>query len=246
MDTRNSNQIVALAYDVFGTVADWKSTIVAEGRRLAPDRDVDWIRFASDWMREYGRAVSKLTHWRPLDELLREAFVRLAPAHGLGDLPHHVAEELGDVWSHLRACPDAGPAFDRLKGHYLLTAFSNANFLMLMELYSSTGLPWDGMISGEDVGAYKPDPAVYRNALVRIGNALGRPDLSTASVMVVASHTFDLNAARRQGFRTALIERPEEPGSEASGLDHEADFIVPDLEALATALLGDGRETTQG
>ena len=41
----------AITFDVFGTVVDWRSSIIAEGRELGRRRglDVDWEIFADRW-----------------------------------------------------------------------------------------------------------------------------------------------------------------------------------------------------
>ena len=67
-------------------------------------------------------------------------------------------------------------------------------------------LDWDCVISCEMLGVYKPLPAVYRSAARLLGI---RPD----EVMLVATHNFDLMAARDVGFRTAFVHRPDEWGS---------------------------------
>ena len=42
--------VKALVFDTFGTVVDWRSSVIAEGQRLGKDKhlDVDWTKFAED------------------------------------------------------------------------------------------------------------------------------------------------------------------------------------------------------
>ena len=53
-------EIKALTFDVFGTVVDWRGSIIREGEAFGASRglDVDWAEFADKWR---GRI-------RPLDE----------------------------------------------------------------------------------------------------------------------------------------------------------------------------------
>ena len=47
----------ALTFDVFGTVVDWRSSIIREGTRLAAAKGithVDWASFAAAWRAGYG------------------------------------------------------------------------------------------------------------------------------------------------------------------------------------------------
>lgn len=220
-----------LAFDVFGTLVDWRGGVAAEGRRIAPDRAVDWPAFAEAWAREYSRSVGALRRWTNLDALMAGAFFRLAPSCGLGGLELPDAIELSTAWSRLPAWPDAAEGMGRLAGNVELLALTNANRAQLRSLAESSGLPFDELLSAEDAGVYKPDPAVY-------SLATGFPR-RPGDVCMVAAHCFDLNSARRAGMRTALITREGEFGSDPSGLDHEPDYVVPDVTALADVVLAD-------
>jgi 2-haloacid dehalogenase len=103
---------------------------------------------------------------------------------------------------------------------------------MLHDLEMASGLWFCLSFGGDLVKAYKPAPIVYDNVCQALGL---KPD----RVMMVAAHTFDLNAAKKRGMMTALICRDGEPGSDPSGLDHEADIVVPDVSALADKLILD-------
>ena len=57
---------------------------------------------------------------------------------------------------------------------------------------------------------------------------------------MVACHNFDLNAARRAGFRTAFVRRPDEWGPEGPpdpNPNMPYDFIVDDFAGLRSKLL---------
>ncbi|MGH7834590.1 MAG: hypothetical protein ACREQK_13165 [Candidatus Binatia bacterium] len=49
--TKDTSSIEALTFHVFGTVVDWRGSIVEEGRRLGKSKniDVDWAKFADGW-----------------------------------------------------------------------------------------------------------------------------------------------------------------------------------------------------
>jgi 2-haloacid dehalogenase len=52
----------ALAFDVFGTVVDWRSGIISEleifGETHGLERD--WAQFADDWRAEYPAAMDRV------------------------------------------------------------------------------------------------------------------------------------------------------------------------------------------
>jgi len=236
-------KIDALTFDVFGTLADWRRGIIEEGARLRGDTLPPvpletWMKVADQWMRLYGKWVSSYIRdgqpegrWINLDEVLRQAYWDVWYDHlFLDEMPHDANEKLSTVWSRLPAHADAIAGFNRLDDHFTLAALSNANRVMQVSLKESTGLPFGCLLSAEAVKQYKPSPLIYRMAL----KSLGRP---ADRVLMVAAHTFDLNAARKEGFRTALITREGEPGSDPSGLDHEADFVVSDIDELSRRLV---------
>jgi len=226
-------RIHALAFDVFGTVADWRGSIVVAGQQAAPEADYDWAAFADAWMREYGKAVQHFREdWQPLATLLRHACYDLVSrTKPFPALSSDALYDLAKTWGHLRPHPDAVSAFAKLgKTTVDLIAFTNADTAMCKSLHTSLGLPFDEWVSSESVQQYKPAPEFYRYL---INGTVGPP----TGLMLVAAHTFDLNEAHRQGIRTALILRPDEPGSDPRGLDHEPEYIVPDLDALMEKLL---------
>ncbi len=66
--------IKALAFDVFGTVVDYRGTIIREGERLnrAKGLSVDWGQFADAWRARYRPSMDRVmrgelpwTNWMP-------------------------------------------------------------------------------------------------------------------------------------------------------------------------------------
>jgi 2-haloacid dehalogenase len=45
------DQVKALIFDVFGTVVDWRSSVIREGERLGAEKGwkLDWAAFADEW-----------------------------------------------------------------------------------------------------------------------------------------------------------------------------------------------------
>ena len=69
--------IKALVFDVFGTVVDWRGSIIREGQMLAERKgyDVDWGQFADRWRAGYGPSMNRVRTgelpWTKLDDLHR-------------------------------------------------------------------------------------------------------------------------------------------------------------------------------
>jgi len=167
--------------------------------------------------------------WEPLDEILARAFYAAAERYPLRWDNAVDAEWLSHAWSRLKPFPEVPGAVRRLRSAgALLAPLTNANHAMIGRLASSSGLWWDAAVSGEPVRAYKSDERVYRHALEVLG-------AEPSQVLHVAAHTFDLNAAARLGFPTALVEREGEPGSGRAGLDHRPAVVAPTLDGVADA-----------
>ncbi|WP_422743154.1 haloacid dehalogenase type II [Mycobacterium sp. WMMD1722] len=229
-------KIRALAFDVFGTVVDWRASVIAEaeafGRRHGVQRD--WAAFADDWRGGYVPAMDRVRRgelpWTKLDDLHREMLVSL-----LGDIPGVGAQDIDDlnrVWHRLAPWPDSVAGLTRLKQRYVITPLSNGNVSLLTEMAKHAGLPWDCVISAELFRHYKPDPEVYLGCAALL-------DVAPQELMLVAAHPSDLRAARDAGLRTAYVERPLErgPGRRPPRYDDgEFDLVAGDFVELATRL----------
>jgi 2-haloacid dehalogenase len=118
--------------------------------------------------------------------------------------------------------PDAVSGLNRLRGRYALATLSNGNVSLLMNMARNVGLPWDCILSAELFGHYKPDPEVYQGAARILG-------LRPEEVMMVAAHPYDLQAAAREGLKTAYVPRPLEHGP--GGKPHPTEGMSFDVTA---------------
>ena len=81
----------ALAFDVFGTVVDWRSSIIRELEEFgrAHGVDADWPAMADDWRSGYAPAMDRVRRgelpWTRIDDLHRMILDELLAACG-----HHV------------------------------------------------------------------------------------------------------------------------------------------------------------
>ncbi len=227
----------AVLFDVFGTVVDWRTSVIVEGERLAAPAGVDWAAVADEWRREgYLRPIRQMVagerSWMPIDTVMREELDWLADRYGFTDLGAGALDELSKVWERLRPWPDAPEGLDRLRSRYLIGPLSNGGFGALTRMARHAGLRWDCVISAELFHTYKPDRRVYDGAAALLG-------LAPERVMLVAAHPSDLRAARASGLATGHVPRPLEWGPdgpvEGAAAD-EFDVVAPDFLALADAL----------
>ena len=202
----------ALAFDVFGTVVDWRGSVIREGETIGREKGltgVDWPAFADAWRGRYAPSMDRVrrgeTPWKNLDALHRRSLEELLREFGIEGLTEGEKDHLNKAWHRLAPWPDSVGGLTRLKQRYTITTLSNGNVALLNDMAKGAGLPWDLVLSAELVRHYKPDPETY----LMVPNLLG---LNPEEVMLVAAHPSDLRAARGHGLRTAYVMRPLEWG----------------------------------
>ena len=228
----------ALCFDIFGTVVDWRTSIIREGQllqeRLALPAQ-DWPAFADAWRAGYQPAMQEVRSgalpWTDIDGLHRRILNRLLALRGLV-LAEADAAEFNRAWHRLIPWPDSVAGLYRLKQRFVITSLSNGNVALLVNMAKHAGLPWDTVLSAELFNHYKPDPEVYLGAARLLG-------LPPAQVMMVAAHPSDLRAAAACGLRTAYVLRPLEhgPGGPMEAYtEGEFDAVASDFIDLARQL----------
>lgn len=227
----------ALCFDIFGTVVDWRSSIVGDGGQLGRrlGLNVDWPAFADAWRAGYPLAMDQVRRgdlpWTSIDGLHRRILDRLLAERELV-LTEEDAAWLNKVWHRLTPWPDSVAGLQRLKARHTISTLSNGNLSLLVAMAKHGGLPWDAVLSAELFGHYKPDPEVYLGAARLL-------DLRPDEVMMVAAHPSDLRAAAACGLRTAYVPRPLERGPDGpmeAWRDGEFDVVADDFPALADML----------
>ena len=202
----------ALVFDTFGTVVDWRGSIVEEGKAWGKTKgiEIDWPSFADRWRAGYAPAMERVRKgqlpWTKLDDLHRMILEELlSEFRMMPSLNDAEKDHLNRVWHRLKPWPDSVPGLRRLKRKFTIAPLSNGNVALLSNMAKQAGLPWDLILSAELAKHYKPDRETYLTAVDLLG-------LKPEEVMMVAAHLGDLNAARSFGLRTGFIHRPKEYG----------------------------------
>ena len=228
----------ALVFDTFGTVVDWRGSIIAEGNAWGKAKGVtvDWGRFADRWRAGYAPAMEKVRKgelpWTKLDVLHRMILDSLLPEFGLTGLTEEEKDHWNRVWHRLTPWPDSVPGLTRLKKKFIIAPLSNGNVALLTDMAKHAGLPWDLILGAEVARHYKPDREAYLTAVELLS-------LQPEEVVMCAAHRGDLQAARGFGLRTAFIHRPNEygPTRKADPAKRgDFDFVTRDILDLASQL----------
>jgi len=220
--------VKACVFDIFGTVVDWRSSVIAEATAWgkAKGLNIDCADFADDWRLGYKPAMDKVRKgeipWTRLDDLNRMTLDDLLKKYKIQGLSEEEKVNWAHVWRRLNPWPDSVPGLTRLKKKYITSPMSNGNVALMINLAKFGGLPWDAILGSDLVQHYKPDREMYLSAPFYL-------DLKPEEVMMCAAHTSDLQAARSCGLRTGFIYRPDEYGNGRVGVPDKAkpgDFDV--------------------
>ena len=228
--------IRALLFDVFGTLVDWRGSLIDEAANLGSRESVgaNWAGVVDDWRRAYQPALDRVragAGWRDLDALQRETLAGVLRGHGVA-LPAAERETLVQAWRRLRPWPDTRAGLARLRGGFRTATLSNGHVALLVDLFRFADLRVDAILSAQLADTYKPDPRAYSRGAELLGCEPGE-------VAMVAAHPDDLVAAARVGLRPIFVRRPHEWGPGGGG---EAPTGLPglvvadDLEHLADLL----------
>ena len=232
------SDVQALLFDVFGTVVDWRSSIIDELTRFGAEKRLraDWAAFTDDWRGLYQPAMDEVRTgrrpWTILDVLHRESLDKLLVKHGVSGLSEADKDHINRVWHRLKPWPDTVEGLTRLKSRFIIGTLSNGNVGLLTRMAKNAGLPWDVVLGAETARAYKPLPQAYLASAELLNLAPGQ-------VMLVAAHNGDLAAAAKVGLATAFVARPTEYGPHQSRdfkADRDWDVVTDSFTALAKAM----------
>jgi 2-haloacid dehalogenase len=232
--------IKALAFDVGGTIFDWHHTIRDEVERLAQARGVgmDCASFTNNWrwrmFELLGQVRSGELPWMNADALHRRALDDMIVKYPTLDLTTVERDALNQVWHRLQVWPDAPQALEHLRSRYTVVVLTILSWALVVDSSKIAGITWDGILSCEFLGHYKPDPEAYHAGVRLLG-------IAPHEAMMVAAHPGDLRAAQAAGLHTAFVPRPGERGEgNDPDLSPQPDFDVnaADFHDLARQLVG--------
>lgn len=231
--------VKALVFDVFGTVVDWRSSLIADFTKWSETSGIkaDWTALVDGWRAVYGASMDEVRKhpergYKILDDLHRESLEKLVAQMSIKGLSEADLHYLTMGWHRLHGWPDSVAGLTRLKKKYIISPLSNGNVALLTNMAKFAGLPWDLVMSAELFEHYKPDPETYLGAAKLLC-------LAPEQVMMVAAHNGDLKAAQKLGLKTAFVLRPTEYGPhqkhdlEAKG---DWDIIAKDFGEVAGRL----------
>ncbi|WP_017664076.1 haloacid dehalogenase type II [Porphyrobacter sp. AAP82] len=204
----------ALAFDVFGTVVDWRTSVARESARFLAQIGEDPAgapAFADAWRAQYIAAMVGMRKsgraFVPLDVLHREMLEAALSARGVdpAGLDEGMLADWNRAWHRLDPWSDTVEGLTRLKARLPIVTCSNGNIALIMNMARRAGLPWDAILGAEVSGAYKPEARAYLHPAEVLG-------IAPHELCLVAAHHGDLAGARAAGLMCAYVGRPDEYG----------------------------------
>jgi 2-haloalkanoic acid dehalogenase type II len=154
--------------------------------------------------------------YRPYKEVLAEAVLAWCRELGVPDREGY-GEALVDSMRAWQPFPDTRPALERVRqAGVRLVILSNTDRDIISHTLKQIGVPFDDVITAEDVGAYKPSLTGFEQLLERLGEDPG--DI----LHVAFGFKYDIGPAKELGMGSAWVNRHQEPLPDPATVpDHE-------------------------
>lgn len=231
------DKVKGLFFDVGGTVFDWKNTVRKRIQELADinGMTIDSDSFAQDWRSEMFKVHDQVRYgdlpWMNSDGMHLRALENISTTYPLLTRIDLISL-VKSTWHQLQPFAGAPEAINRLRTKYTVVVLTILSWESIVRSSKAAGVQWDGILSCEFLGYYKPSLQSYLKGTELLG-------LRPFEAMMVAAHEGDLAAAQAAGLHTALVTVPEEDYGGASfnrPAANKFDVETADFEALCRQL----------
>ncbi|MCZ6710376.1 MAG: HAD-IA family hydrolase [Gammaproteobacteria bacterium] len=216
-----------ITFDCYGTLIDWESGILGY---LQPLLESYGVHVIDDWVLEFFAECEPQiqaeggTYRSVLGRVLDRFGTRLGFTAS-EDTLNGFANSI-EYWHPF---PDTVPALHALSRRFTLGVVSNVDNDLFAFSAEHLGVEFAHVITAQEVGAYKPDKAMFDAALAQ----------SQGPVLHVAQSRFhDIAPANANGLDTVWINRETPSGGSGAArpADVEANWTFTSLTAFAQAL----------
>ena len=204
-----------ITFDCYGTLIDWEGGIKEALKKLTEKNGLDLdLTIISD---KYIKAELEVEaeQYRKYHEVLQLSVKKLLKQIGF-DISDQNALEFADSIYNWQPFSETHDVLAELKQRgYKLIILSNIDNEIIKRSIELMGIDFDGVVTAEEVGSYKPAHGHWQEMLRRFNTQ------KEEVLHVAASYIHDIIPAKEQGFDSIWINRNrEEPTRE----------IRPDLE----------------
>src|ERR1700730_1826734 len=189
-----------LTFDCFGTLIDWRHGIRTTGELLFPGHGAEFL----DAYATIEAEVEGEGSFRRYRAVLTET-VRRTARHLSLDLKPDDATVLVSTIPYWPPFADVGPALGELrKEGWKLALLTNCDRDIIAWTQRRLPVPFDAVVTAEDVSAYKPDPAHFRLFQSTFGAS------ADFWIHVAQSYFHDIKPTHELGITRISVNRPGE------------------------------------
>ncbi len=210
-----------LTFDCFGTLIDWRHGIRTTGELLFPGHGAVFLDAYIALEAEVENVGSFHRYRAVLTETTRRAAHRLSL-----ELKPDDATALVSTIPYWPAFADVGPALGELRREgWKLALLTNCDRDLIALTQRRLPVPFDAVVTAEDVSAYKPDPAHFRLFQSTFGAS------ADAWIHVAQSYFHDIRPTSELGISRIWVNRQGEKDDPSL-----ADAVVGGLAELRGAV----------
>ena len=225
-------RVEVLTFDCYGTLIDWERGILEALRPMMANAEVAPLA-DEDLLELFGRleAEAEAGPFRCYRAVLTAVALRIADEIGI-EISAGEADAFAASVPAWPAFSDTVPALRALGRHYRLAIVSNVDDDLFEASSRHLEVPFDEVVTAEQVASYKPAHAHFLEVVERLGVPRDR-------VLHVAQSLYhDIEPARDLGIRSVWVNRRAGRlgggATRASGA--EPDLEVPDLRTLVRVI----------
>ena len=199
--------IKAVAFDAYGTLLDFTEpdfivtfAEICALQGLEADAADLWRRFLRAAL-HFRSENHRVPLYRRYDEAWAVQFQRVFKRLGLRGDADAGASYLREKLASAAAFPEVYPVLSALRPRYRLAVLSNADDDFLTAALQRNSLHFDTVVSSEEAGAIKPDPAIFHHLARRL-------ELQPGQILYVGDNPIpDVLGPRQAGLKVAWVNR---------------------------------------
>jgi 2-haloacid dehalogenase len=226
--------IRTVTVDSYTTLVDVGSQVGALEAHVSGMDDAESVsqQWRSQYL-QYSIIANDIDEYRPFWELIGLGLRYALEANGY-DVPAEVRDDIRrEVYEdQLTVFDDVTDGIGRVvDAGYEVYVLSNGNPEMLRHLVSAADIGdlVADTISADEIGTYKPDPAIYRHAATRVGTPIEE------ILHVSGGGLRDVWGAKHAGMKSGWLNRPEQ-SVPREDLGRDPDVVIESLHELADRL----------
>ena len=232
-----------LTFDVYGTLIDWETGVLAALAPSLPPNHTFTRRHLLTQYHHFEASQQRATPSLPYTSLLTTLHPSLLASLSLPAPTPAASAAFGASVGTWPAFPDTVSALRSLRNQgFKLVVLSNVDRASFSLTNSGPleGVPFDLVLTAQDIGSYKPDARNFAYMLESVEREFG---VGKEAVLQTAQSQFhDHLPAKRAGVRSAWIERPGAVmGNVKEGEEVVADWRFATLGEMAEAVEREGK-----